>query len=185
VAALWLFAGAAAVAAQSPAPRDTTYTLLGGGGPSAPTTSVSFRGLSYAAMRMSVPMNFLGSGEGIFDGHWEYQEELFALTVTHGRTALAAGYTPIGFRYVMGSHGRVRPYVGGAAGMLYATRRIPEGSSRYNFTPQAEAGVAWGAAPHRAWNLEVRYAHISNAGLFYPQPNPGINSVLFLGGWTF
>lgn len=160
-------------------------TLWWGGGPSVPTQSVSFRSLGFAALRYSTPLRFGGFGkhDGFLDGFWEYQTELTTYAVFQQQSAVALGYSPIGFRYVMRAHRRVRPFIGGLAGLLYASQPIPEIATRFNFSPQAEFGMTVGNDVHGSWSMEVRYAHISNAGISHP--NPGINSILFLAGYTF
>lgn len=160
-------------------------TLWAGGGPSVPTGSVSYRTAAFASLAYTIPLHFwhFGQHDGLLDGFWEYQTELPVYAIFQKRTALAIGYTPIGFRYVMHAHRRIRPFIGGLAGLLYATRSIPDGASRFNFSPQAEIGVSIGARAHHLWNIEMRYAHISDAGLHHP--NPGLNTLLVLAGYTF
>lgn len=161
------------------------WTVWMGGGPSVPTGSVSYRTAAFASLAYTVPLHFwhFGQHTGLLDGFWEYQTEfpLYAVFQTH--SAVAIGYTPIGFRYVMHAHQRVRPFIGGLAGLLVASHRIPDGASRFNFSPQAEIGVSIGSRAHRIWNVEMRYAHISDAGLHHP--NPGLNTILLLAGYTF
>jgi len=161
------------------------WTLWMGGGPSVPTGSVSYRTAAFASLGYVTPLHFwhFGQHTGFLDGFWEYQTEFPVYAVFQKHMALAIGYTPIGFRYVMHAHQRIRPFIGGLAGLLYATRNIPDGASRFNFSPQAEIGLSMGNESHRIWNLEVRYIHISDAGLHHP--NPGLNTVLVLAGYTF
>lgn len=171
--------------AAHPFSSTTQWTLWMGGGPSIPTGSVSYRSLGFVSLAYSTPLRcqHFGEHDGLLDGFWEYQTEIPVYAVFQRQPSLAIGYSPIGFRYVMHAHNRVRPFIGGLAGMLYATRRIPNGASRFNFSPQAEFGVSVGSGAHRVWNIELRYEHISDAGLHHP--NPGLNSVLFLAGYTF
>jgi hypothetical protein len=154
-------------------------------GPSVPTSSVSYRTAAFASLGYSVPLHFwyFGRNDGWLDGFWEYQTEIPVYAVFQKHSAFAIGYTPIGFRYVMHAHQRIRPFIGGLAGLLYATRRIPDGASRFNFSPQAEIGLSIGSHAHQFWNIEMRYAHISDAGLHHP--NPGVNTILLLAGYTF
>lgn len=171
--------------AAHPFSSTTQWTLWFGGGPSIPTGSVSYRSVGFIALSYSTPLRFwwFGQRDGLFDGFWEYRSELPLYAVFENKTALGIGYTPIGFRYIMRAHRRIRPFVGGLAGMLYASERIPDGAAQYNFSPQAEFGVSVGNSVHGSWSVEARYVHISDAGLHHP--NPGINSVLILAGYTF
>ena len=156
-----------------------------GAGPSVPTSSVSYRTAAFAALGYSTPLRFwhFGRNDGWLDGFWEYQTEIPVYAVFQKHSAVAIGYTPIGFRYVMHAHQRFRPFIGGLAGMLYSNRRIPDGAFRLNFSPQAEIGLSFGSRSHQFWNIEMRYAHISDAGLHHP--NPGVNTILVLAGYTF
>jgi hypothetical protein len=162
--------------------RVPTTAWFAGGGPSVPTASVGYRTLGFAAFHLAYPIPLPHRSDWIADGFWEYQMEIPLYAVIQIKSAVAIGYTPIGFRYVTRAHRRVRPFVGGYAGMLFATSSVPEVGSRLNFSPQGEVGVEIGAGPRRAWQIEMRYVHISNAGLFHP--NPGVNSLLFLLGRT-
>jgi hypothetical protein len=51
---------------------------------------------------------------------------------------------------------------------------VPEGTSRVNFTTSAALGLHFLRARHNI-SAEVRYMHISSAGL--ATPNPGINTI--------
>jgi len=55
-----------------------------------------------------------------------------------------------------------------------ADHNVPTGTNTVNFTPQAAFGAHILGAKYNV-SLEVRYLHISNAGL--ATPNPGINTV--------
>jgi hypothetical protein len=67
-------------------------------------------------------------------------------------------------------------------GALFTNTQVPVGTSRINFTSAGAVGVHYLAGKY-TWTADVRFMHISNAGL--ATPNPGINTVqLRLGfGW--
>ncbi len=58
-------------------------------------------------------------------------------------------------------------------GRFFTTHEVPSGTSTINFTPGAAFGMYF--LGNHAWSVDVRYIHISNAGLTVP--NPGVNTV--------
>lgn len=82
-------------------------------------------------------------------------------------------------RFMTGSS-MVQPYLELGSGPMWATRRVPAATSRFNFITQTGFGAV--LFPRRASALVVgyRFAHISNAG--YAPRNPGLNvSSLLIG----
>ena len=59
-------------------------------------------------------------------------------------------------------------------GTLFTNHDVPAGTNTVNFTSAAALGTHF-LGDSRNWSVEVRYMHISNAGL--GDPNPGINTV--------
>jgi hypothetical protein len=88
-------------------------------------------------------------------------------------TAYGAGVNPVDFRWIFATRGKVAPYIELNGGTLFTTHEVPTGTSTVNFTPGAAFGIYFLGA--HAWSLDVRYLHISNAGL--TTPNPGVNTV--------
>ena len=88
-------------------------------------------------------------------------------------TAYGAGVNPVDFRWIFATRGRVAPYLELNGGTLFTTHEVPTGTSTINFTSGAAFGMYF--LGERAWSLDVRYMHISNAGL--TTPNPGVNTV--------
>lgn len=89
-------------------------------------------------------------------------------------TVYGAGVNPLNLKWNFSSFGRVMPYLELSGGVLFTNHETPVGTSQINFTP----GAGFGAHFLRGswnWSAEVRYLHISNAGL--TKPNPGINTV--------
>src|SRR5579864_8541074 len=89
-------------------------------------------------------------------------------------TAYGVGFDPLGLKWNFERHGRVSPYLELCGGALFTDHNVPTGTNTVNFTPQAAFGAHILGAKYNV-SLEVRYLHISNAGL--ATPNPGINSV--------
>ena len=74
--------------------------------------------------------------------------------------------------------GAFEPYVEAATGPIWATRQIPESTSRFNFMTQIGAGVNVGRM-----RLGYRFQHISNGG--YSPRNPGVNVSSLVVGVRF
>jgi hypothetical protein len=91
-----------------------------------------------------------------------------------GRTTYGASLEPLVLQWNFASHGRVVPYGQLSGGVLFTNHDIPAGISTVNFTPSAAAGMhLLGRKFH--WSVELRYQHISDAGL--TKPNPGVNTI--------
>jgi hypothetical protein len=94
----------------------------------------------------------------------------------------AAGLVPLSARYLFGTE-RVAPYFGLGAGFGWTNLEIEEIDRRFNFILQAGFGVRGGLPSNRAWIVEARWLHYSNAGTV--KPNLGFNAVVLMGGWRF
>jgi len=68
------------------------------------------------------------------------------------------------------------PYFELGGGTLFSTHEVPPGTSAVNFRTHASLGLQVLSGP----TVEIRYEHISNAGLSVP--NPGINTIQFVLG---
>jgi hypothetical protein len=89
-------------------------------------------------------------------------------------TAYGAGINPLNLKWNFATRGRVVPYFELSGGTLFTNHEVPAFTSKVNFTSGAALGTHF-LGDSRNWSLEVRYMHISNAGL--ADPNPGINTV--------
>ncbi|MGA8538047.1 MAG: acyloxyacyl hydrolase [Terriglobales bacterium] len=88
-------------------------------------------------------------------------------------TAYGAGVNPVGLKWIFATRGHVAPFIELNGGVLFTTHEVPPGTSTINFTPGAALGMYFFG--EHAWSVDVRYLHISNAGLTVP--NPGVNTV--------
>ena len=61
-----------------------------------------------------------------------------------------------------------------SGGTLFTNTQVPSGTSRVNFTTSGALGLHSLRSKYN-WSAEVRFMHISNAGL--STPNPGINTI--------
>ena len=123
-------------------------------------------------------------GPGFLRGRFEYAVDAVPafLVFQPANTAYGAAINPFALIWDFDTHGRVVPYLELCGGALFTNTQVPVGTSRINFTTAGAAGVHYLAGKF-TWTADVRFLHISNAGL--ETPNPGINTVqLRLGlGW--
>jgi lipid A 3-O-deacylase len=114
-------------------------------------------------------------GPGFLKGRFEYAiDAVPAFVVFQPRnTAYGASINPLGLKWIFATRGDVQPYAELGGGVLFTSHEVPSGTSAVNFTPSGAFGVHF--LGERAWSVEVRYLHISNAGL--SSLNPGLNTI--------
>jgi hypothetical protein len=88
--------------------------------------------------------------------------------------AYGAGFNPLVLKWNFAAHRALVPYLELSGGTLFTNHDVPAGTNTVNFTPSAAFGLH-GLGEKFAWTLELRYLHISNAGL--ASPNPGLNTL--------
>lgn len=115
-------------------------------------------------------------GPGFLEGRFEYAVDAVPvfLVFQPAHTAYGAGVDPLNLKWNFATRGRVVPYLELSGGTLFTNRDVPTGTNRVNFTSSAALGAHF-LGDSRNWSVEVRYMHISNAGL--SDPNPGINTL--------
>ena len=121
-------------------------------------------------------------GPGFLRGRLEYAVDAVPvfLVVQKTNTAYGAGINPFAFKWAMDNHGSVVPYLELGGGTLFTNTKVPEGTSRINFTTSGAVGLHFLRSKYNI-STEVRFMHISNAGL--ATPNPGINTIQFRIGF--
>jgi Lipid A 3-O-deacylase (PagL) len=123
-------------------------------------------------------------GPGFLRGRFEYALDAVPVFVVFqpANTAYGAAVSPFALIWDFDTHGHVVPYIDLDGGVLFTNTRVPAGTSRINFTPAGAVGLHF-LTGKMHWTADVRFMHISNAGL--QTLNPGINTVqLRLGlGW--
>jgi hypothetical protein len=151
-----------------------------GGGPSVPggtsDTSVWNVGVRYGWI-LTRP-----HGPGFLKGRFEYAVDVVPVFMVFQRynTAYGAGFNPLGLKWDFAARGRIEPYLELGGGTLFTNHQVPIGTSAVNFTPSAALGMHV-LDDKYAFSVELRYLHISNAGL--SSPNPGINTLEVRVGW--
>ena len=109
-------------------------------------------------------------------GRFEYAVDAVPvfLIFQPANTAYGVGFDPLGLKWNFERHGRLSPYLELTGGVVFTDHNIPRYANTVNFMDQAALGVHILGAKHNV-SLELRYMHISNAGL--ANLNPGINTV--------
>jgi hypothetical protein len=109
-------------------------------------------------------------------GRFEYAVDIvpvFLLTQSTG-TAYGLGLNPFALKWNFIGRRNLTPYAELGGGTLFSNTQVPPGTSRVNFTTSGTVGVHFLRSKYN-WSAEVRFMHISNAGL--ATPNPGINTI--------
>ena len=89
------------------------------------------------------------------------------------------------FRLDGKNHRRIVPFMDAGAGVQSTNlnTRAPELSGKFQFSPQGGFGVQYFFNPQRAFILEYRYMHMSNAGI--EEPNHGFNACMLSIGFRW
>jgi hypothetical protein len=112
-------------------------------------------------------------GPGFLKGNLEISGEVLPLfLVDQGETTYGGSLTLLGRHFLL-PDSWWRPYIVLGFGVLRTVHRIPERSSKFNFTPQAGIGLAYAKNERFVFYMEYRLHHISAGAAAI---NPGINS---------
>ncbi len=119
-----------------------------------------------------------------YRGNWEFRGELFGGAEFAPNTEWVVGLTPH-LRYNFATGTRWVPFLDGGAGVTATGIGRPDLSNTFEFNLQASTGVQWFVKDNCAITLEVRWLHLSSAGI--SSPNLGLNSVMSMVGlsWFF
>lgn len=160
----------------------TELGVFSGGGP-AIVGGVRDRGFWLLGARWGRQLT-ADHGDSWARGHLQYAVEAIPLYLQfQSETVYGVGITPFLLRYSFTRGGTVAPFIEAGAGMLATTEKVPEGTSRFNFTPQGGVGIMYVPSGRLGWALGVRYHHTSNAGI--ARFNPGINAVMLYTGFSW
>ena len=174
IAVALLFLSSVAWAQTRPEDGGREFQVWTGGGHSVPggtsDTGVWNVGVRYGCI-LTRP-----HGPGFLNGRFEYVLDAVPVFLVFQRynTAYGGGFSPLGLKWDFAARGRIEPYLELNGGTLFTNHQVPTGTSAVNFTDAAALGMHILGDKH-AFSVEVRYMHISNAGL--SSPNPGINTV--------
>ena len=115
-------------------------------------------------------------GPGFLRGKFEYAVDVLPVfwVFQPGGTAYGVAVDPVALKWNFDTHGSIVPYIDLDGGALLTNRQVPPGSSRINFTTSGALGMHILGKKFN-WSAEVRFMHISNAGI--AAENPGINTL--------
>jgi lipid A 3-O-deacylase len=130
--------------------------------------------LSYGRM-LGAP----AGGDHWHRGNWELRGEVFGGTQFSPEDDWLFGLTPH-LRYNFATGTRWVPFVDGGVGVMLTSIRLPDLSNIFEFNAQGGMGIHWFASENFVLTMEVRYIHISCAGISHP--NYGVNGVMGLIG---
>lgn len=115
-------------------------------------------------------------------GNWEGRAELFTGAEFSPKSVWGIGLTPH-LRYDFATGTRWMPFLDIGAGVMATGERAPDLGGAFEFNLQAAASVHWFIRRRMAATVEVRYLHVSSAGLY--TPNLGLNTIAGLVGVTW
>src|SRR5438876_3964651 len=175
-AAILLAASAFCAAQAAPEQGGNEIQIWTAGGHSVPggtaRTGVFHAGLRYGWILTGPHL------PSIFRGRLEYAVDAVPvfLVFQPAHTAYGGSFNPLGLKWNFERRGLLSPYLELGGGALFTNHNVPAFTSKVNFTPSAALGTHILGAKYN-WSLELRYLHISNAGL--TRINPGLNTVEF------
>ena len=115
-------------------------------------------------------------GPGFSKGRFEYAVDAVPaiLVFQPANTAFGDGFNPLNMKWNFATRDRIVPYLELSGGTLFTNHSVPARTNTINFTLAAAVGTHF-LGDSKNWSLELRYMHISNAGL--ERRNPGINTL--------
>jgi len=174
IATTLLIFSAVCSAQTGPEQGDHEVQIFAGGGHSVPggtkNTGAFNAGLRYGWVLTGLHL------PGFLRGRFEYAVDAVPLFLIFqpANTAYGVGFDPLGLKWNFERRGRLSPYLELTGGVVYTNHDVPTGTNTVNFMDQAALGTHLLGEKYN-WSLELRYMHISNAGL--GNLNPGINTV--------
>lgn len=115
-------------------------------------------------------------GPGFLQGQFEYAVDAIPafVVVQKKADAYGVGLDPFALKWNFTKPRKVVPYFELSGGTLFTNNDVPPGTSRINFTSSGALGLHFLRSKYN-WSAEIRFMHISNAGL--ANLNPGINTL--------
>ena len=113
---------------------------------------------------------------GFLRGRFEYAVDAVPIFLVFqpANTAYGVGFDPLGLKWNFQRHGQISPFLELTGGVLFTDHKVPTYTNTVNFMDQAALGMHILGRRYNV-SLELRYMHISNAGL--GNLNPGLNTV--------
>ena len=115
-------------------------------------------------------------GPSFLRGQFEYAVDVVPVFVVVQPTGTAYGFglNPFALKWNFTNSRKVVPYFELGGGTLFTNDYVPPGTSHVNFTSSGALGLHFLRSKYN-WSAEIRFMHISNAGL--ANLNPGINTL--------
>ena len=115
-------------------------------------------------------------GPFLLRGRFEYAVDVVPAFLIFQPSGTAYGFDlePIALKWNFEERRRVVPYAELSGGVLFTNHQVPAGISRVNFASGGAAGFHFLRQKYN-WSAEIRFLHISDAGL--TTLNPGINTI--------
>ncbi len=155
------------------------------GGGAAPSSVIQYYAIHpYAGIALWDPVSRWFERYGI-KALWMLEPWAAYVDDDHGKhqtSSFEIGLNAIFFRLVFGDQA-LRPFLEAGEGAVYTDLRKQDLGTRLQFTSTIGGGLEYEISPGVALGLQVRYRHMSNAGM--SSSNPGINTVFGLLGLTF
>jgi hypothetical protein len=109
-------------------------------------------------------------------GRFEYALDAVPvfLVFQPANTAYGVGFDPLGLKWNFVRRRQLSPYLELCGGVVFTDHNVPTYTNTVNFMDQAALGTHI-LGPRYNWSVELRYMHISNAGL--ANLNPGVNTL--------
>lgn len=141
--------------------------------PNDPRATIWMAGATYGRV-LSDPR-----GPSIFRGRLEVGFEIdpFVEVDLPHHDVYAPGITPFLWKWDFVTRHRMSPYFEIAGGGVWGVHQVVAGTTPFNFTPTVAGGTNFpcGGAGKFSCTFDVRFFHISNAGI--TQYNPGLNTI--------
>ena len=174
LASLFLTSGMLCGAQAAPERGGNEVEIWAGGGHSVPGGTANA-----GAFNAGLRYGWILTGAhlpGFLRGGFEYAVDAVPVFFIFqpANTAYGVGFDPLVLKWNFQRHGRASPFLELTGGALFTDHNVPTNTNTVNFMDQAALGMHI-LGPKYNVSLELRYMHISNAGL--ANLNPGINTV--------
>jgi hypothetical protein len=169
-----LFAARAVHAQAGPVEGEAEYQVFASGGHGINGSQMD-DGVANLGVRFGLILT-APHGPGVLKGRLEYALSVlpvYCVTQANG-SACGGGVDPFAFKWILSTPKKVAPYFEIGGGTLFTNEKTPPGTSQINFTTGGALGLHFLQSKHNI-SAEVRFQHISNAGM--TNPNPGINTI--------
>lgn len=176
-------AGGQLLPATVPSPRQAEWQVAAGVARSV-NLYQSTAGRGYAVQTIGWGRELTGDrGPGLVRGRFVWGVEAMPVFAQFQPSSMyGAGFAPLVWRWNFAPRPKWSAFAEMSMGGIWTSDRIPEGTSRVNFTAHWGGGVRVRQRGRHALLLGYRFQHFSNGNQF--GQNPGVNSHVLLAGWS-